>query len=52
MSREATIPRPRPDQNRPDAGKKAVKSLSVEPSDAGKVKGGLMRKTDPCEGGE
>ena len=52
MSREATIPRPRPDQNRPDAGKKAVKSLSVEPSEAGKVKGGLMRKTDPCEGGE
>ena len=52
MSREATIPRPRPDHNRPDAGKKPVKSLSVEPSEAGKVKGGLTRKTDPCEGGE
>jgi hypothetical protein len=52
MSKETTIPRPRPDHNRPDAGKKPVKALSVEPSDASKVKGGLTRKSDPCEGGE
>jgi hypothetical protein len=52
MSREATIPNPRPDHNRPDAGRKPVKQLSVEPSEAGKVKGGLTRKSDPCEGGE
>jgi len=52
MSREATIPRSRPDHNRPDAGKKGVKPLSVEPSEAGKVKGGLKLKSDPCEGGE
>ena len=52
MTREATIPRARPDQNAPDAGQKPVKNLSVEPSEAGKVKGGLTRKPDPCEGGE
>lgn len=50
MSREATIPRP--DHNRPGAAKKPVKTLSVEPSEAGKVKGGLKLKSDPCEGGE
>ena len=52
MSREATITGPRPEHNRPDADKKAVKPLSVEPSEAGKVKGGLRVKSDPCEGGE
>ena len=50
MSREATIPRP--DHNRPGAAKKPVKTLSVKPSEAGKVKGGLKLKSDPCEGGE
>ena len=49
MSREATSARP---DNRPDVSKKPVKSLSVEPGEAGKVKGGLTRKSDPCEGGE
>jgi hypothetical protein len=52
MSREATIPRPGAEHNRPDASKKPVKPLSVEPSEAGKVKGGLKLKSDPCEGGE
>ena len=52
MSREATITGPRPEHNRPDADKKAVKPLSVEPGEAGKVKGGLRVKSDPCEGGE
>ena len=52
MSRETTISPQRPNHNGPDAGKKPVKPLSVEPSEAGKVKGGLTRKSDPCEGGE
>jgi len=37
---------------KPEADKNAKKDLDIRPDEANKVKGGLRRTGDPCDGGE